>query len=215
MRYLVFFITLLFLWSCSAQDTLIEPNIVVSQEEEIITPIPDISFPLEPMKIEDTCTIFDDFLSSQDFRWGVVNDGVMWGKSAGTWIIENNTLIFSGKIVTRGGGFSSLRGSLESGMLSEYNSVKLRAKSDGREYRITFRDSRWGNISHRAIIPFETVWEFEEITINFSDLEPAYFGRNVDADRFDKNSAREIGVILSDGVDGDFRLEIDEVRFCR
>lgn len=168
-----------------------------------------------PIDVDDTCIVFDDFTDSPDFRWGIVNDGVMWGRSAGTGIIQDNTLVFSGTIVTRWGGFSSLRWNLESWILSGYNSVKLRAKSDGREYRITFRDSRWGNISHRAIIPFETVWEFEEIEIPFSNLVPAYFGRNVDTDRFDKDSAREIGVILSDGVDGDFRLEIDEVKFCR
>jgi len=163
----------------------------------------------------DECYLFEDFTDVEDYRWGIVNDGVMWGKSQGNLKIENGILRFSWAIVTRWGGFSSLRWNLNSWTLSEYNSVKLRAKSDGREYRITFRDSQWGNISHRAIIPFQTPWEFEEIIIPFSDLEPAYFGRIVKAEPFDKESAREIGIILSDWVDWDFKLVISEVRFCR
>jgi len=119
-------------------------------------------------------------------RWGIVNDWVMWGKSRWTAEIVDDKLVFSGEIVTLWGGFSSLRGTLESGLLSEYSSVQLRAKSDGREYRITLRDNQWGNIS-----------------------------RSVKADPFNKESAREMGVILSDWVDGEFKLEIDEVRFCR
>jgi hypothetical protein len=99
--------------------------------------------------------------------------------------------------------------------LSEFNSVQLTAKSDEREYRITFRDNQWGNISHQLIIPFKTPWEFEEITVSFNDLQPAYFGRMVSANPFEKESAREIGVILSDWVDWAFKLEIDEVRFCK
>jgi hypothetical protein len=144
-----------------------------------------------------------------------VNDGVMWGKSQGRLWLQDEKLMFSGTIVTRWGGFSSLRGWLEKLILSEYNSVKLTAKSDQREYRITFRDSQWGNISHQLVIPFKTPWEFEEITIRFDQLQPAYFRRVVSANPFEKESAREIGIILSDWIDWEFSLEIDEVRFCK
>jgi hypothetical protein len=148
-------------------------------------------------------------------RWGIVNDGVMWGRSLWNGDIQNNVLVFSGTIVTRWGGFSSLRWFLESWILTEYSSVQLRAKSDGREYRVTFRDNNRRGISHRAIIDFKNPWEFEEIIINFEDLEPAYFGRIVNAAAINKETAREIGVILSDWVDGAFQLEIDEVKFCK
>lgn len=164
---------------------------------------------------DDTCIMFEDFIQIVDYTWWIVNDGVMWGKSLWKADIVDDTLVFSWEIVTRWGWFSSLRGRLEIGDLSEYNSVKFRAQSDGREYRVTFRDNRWGNISHRAIIPFQTPWEIEEVTVSFTDLEPAYFGRRVDTDPFNKDAAREIGIILSDGVDWDFRLIIDEVRFCK
>lgn len=192
----------------SPQEWTLSQTWITTQEIPIPTEI-------ENTKSDDTCFLFDDFSASPEFRWRIVNDGVMWGKSLWAWDVQNDTLVFSGTIVTRWGGFSSLRWGLDVGVLSEYNSVQLRAKSDWREYRVTFRDNQSGNISHRAIIPFQTPGEFEEITINFTNLEPTYFGRIVQANPFEKESAREIGVILSDWVDWEFNLEIDEVRFCR
>lgn len=208
---LYIFTFLIFLMSCSQVDSEPQEETI---PEEVQIPIEEELLASETEN-EDKCYLFEDFIDVQEYRWGIINDGVMGGKSQGSASIIDNTLVFSWKIVTQWGGFSSLRWSLESGVLSDYSLVKFRAKSDGREYRVTFRDSRWGNISHRAIIPFQNPWEFEEVTIPFTDLEPAYFGRTVKADPFDKESAREIGIILSDGVDGGFELVIDEVRFCR
>jgi len=218
MRYLLLLISVVILWSCSTIDSVTQPQIEPSQEPQrvswdtILTL--DTSLTPETMKPQQSCILFDDFSDPSDTRWGVVNDWVMWGRSQGSTKLVDDTLVFAWTIVTRWGGFSSLRAGLESWILSKYNSVKLRAKSDGREYRITFRDAQWGNISHRAVLDFQSPWEFEELTINFSDLQPAYFGRSVKADPFEKESAREIGVILSDGVDWEFELVIDEVRFC-
>jgi len=219
MKYLLFLFSLLLIWACVNTIPAIEEE--VEQGEEVVIQrwfinIPDtMTIEIKNPEPDDNCFLFDDFSDSPEFRWGIVNDGVMGGKSQGRANIVDNTLVFSGEIVTLGGGFSSLRWNLESWSLSEYSSVKIRAKSDWREYRITFRDSRWGRISHRAVLSFETPWEFEEITIPFTYLEPAYFGRIVKADPFEKESAREIGIILSDWVDGAFELVIDEVRFCR
>lgn len=222
MKYIYFLLSILFLMSCNyspSQNQKTSQDAVLASEESYVLESDTVTS--DPVidtlwaSIDDNCYLFDSFTDSPEFRWGIVNDGVMWGRSQGSSEIVDDKLVFSWEIVTRWGGFSSLRWALESWILSEYNSVKLRAKSDGREYRITFRDSRWGRISHRAVLDFKTPWEFEEITIPFTDLQPAYFGRSVKADPFEKESAREIGVILSDWVDGDFELVIDEVRFCR
>lgn len=216
----ILILSLLIFVSCTNNIATVELEEIPLQEVRSLTWTLEIQ--KEPMIAQennippqDECILFDDFTNSPDFRWGIVNDGVMWGKSKWNLAIEDEKLIFSWTIVTRWGGFSSLRGWLKKWILSEYNSVKLRAKSDGREYRITFRDNNRRGISHRAVILFQTPWEFEEITINFDDLQPAYFGRIVNATSFNKQSAREIGVMLSDWVDGAFSLEIDEVRFCK
>ena len=164
---------------------------------------------------KENCLVFEDFTEVSQYRWGIVNDWVMWGKSRGFLSYEDESMIFSGMIVTRWWGFSSLRGALSPWVLSDYSSVKLRAKSDGREYKMTFRDSNNQSISHQAVIPFQNPWEFEEVTILFDTLDPSYFGRPTKVAAFNKDLAQQIGVILSDGVDWEFRLEIEEVRFCK
>ena len=164
---------------------------------------------------DDNCITFDNFADSPEFRWWVVNDGVMWWRSQWSLKIENNMLQFSGTIVTRGWGFSSLRGGLEPWVLSDYNSVTIRARSDERTYRLTFRDTNNSRISHQTVIPFQTPWEFEEVTIRLDELETTFFWRNIVSEAFKKYQAREIWVILSDWVDWEFKLEIDEVRFCK
>ena len=227
MKYFLLVLTFL-LMSCENNGTKVltqEQKVITSSQEfagkQIETPnVPrdgemDKSLEVEETTSEGNCIAFDDFSGDSEYQWGVVNDWVMWGKSRGFLSYEDEKMIFSGTIVTRWWGFSSLRGRLGSGVLSDYSSVKLKAKSDGREYRITFRDDRWGNISHRTIIPFQDSGEFEDIEIAFTDLVPASFGRAVDVEPFKKESAREMGVILSDGVDWEFRLEIEEVRFCK
>jgi len=220
MKYIIFLAFIVISAGCSNTIFRDMPEAVNSQQEISNTwnTLSGTTMNDEIQAIEETedeYYLFEDFTEVEEFKWGIVNDGVMWGKSQGRAEIVDDTLVFSGEIITRWGGFSSLRGRIDFWELSEYSSVKLRAKSDGREYRITFRDNQWGNISHRAVLDFKTPWEFEEITIPFSDLQPAYFGRNVKADPFEKESAREIGVILSDWVDWAFELVIDEVRFCK
>jgi hypothetical protein len=220
MKFILLLLALITLVGCSITPPVVEIEQPLQQETIISSWAAEI--PQNPIitlidipQTQQECMIFDDFTENVDYKWGIVNDGVMWGKSKWNLAVQDEKLIFSGTIVTRWWGFSSLRGWLERWILSEYNSVRIRAKSDGREYRITFRDNQWGNISHRLIIPFTTPWEFEEITINFTDLEPAYFGRTIKANSFEKESAREIGIILSDWVDWEFSLEIDEVSFCK
>ncbi len=217
MKY-IFLLLVLLLTSCAGDISSVKSEEIFEQEIVVsswaIIPEQIMNTDTENTPLSDDCLVFDNFSESSDYKWGIVNDGVMWGKSQWTSSIADEKLIFSWTIVTRWGGFSSLRAWLELWIITDYNSVKLRAKSDWREYRITLRDNQWGNISHRLIIPFVTPGEFEEISINFTDLEPAYFGRIVKADPFEKESARGIWVILSDWVDWEFSLEIDEVKFC-
>ena len=227
MKYFLLLLTI-FLMSCANTNITSKSQVTEKQSpseaitiEQIDTSNEEASIQVETQIAEEenvwnqNCVVFDDFSKVSDYSWGIVNDGVMWGKSQWFLNIENNTLVFSGTIVTRGWGFSSLRGWLNQWVLSEYNTIKLRAKSDNREYKVTFRDSNNPRISHQAVIPFQTPWEFEEVTIPFTALEPSYFGRTVNTDAFDKDTAQQMGVILSDWVDWEFRLEIEEVRFCR
>ncbi len=167
------------------------------------------------LNTENKCVTFDDFTTDNQRRWRMVNDNVMGGRSLGDFAIENYTLLLFGSTNTNGGGFSSIRAPLSDGVLTAYDTIKLRAKSDGRGYQITFRDNNWQGVSHRTSLDFTTTNQWEELSIPFSTLTPAFFGRTVAADPFRKQNAREIGIIINDGQDGAFDLQIDAIELCK
>lgn len=151
-------------------------------------------------------------------QWFAVNDGVMGGLSSGGPRFENEHMVFEGIINTNGGGFSSLRSPVTQGALDNATGVKLRIKSDGRGYKMTFRTNmayRGRLISFQAPIPQTPRAEWAEVTVSFDTLSGSIFGRPVSGATFDKAQVREMGIILADGQDGPFRLEVDWIANCQ
>ena len=160
-------------------------------------------------------TSFESDESNQ--QWLVVNDNVMGGRSVGGLSFDAATLIFEGEINTNGGGFSSLRLPLEPQALSRYDRIEFRARPDERSYMVTFDDdlaSRDRRVSHRAPINFETPGAWQTVSVAFTDLFPAVFGRPVEDLPFRRDLATRMGLMISDSIDGPFRLEIDWIDFC-
>ena len=150
-------------------------------------------------------------------RWSVVNDDVMGGRSHGGLSFDAGILIFEGEIDTNGGGFSSLRLPLEPQTLSPYDRIELRARPDDRAYIVTFDDDlASGNrrVSHRAPIEFPAPGQWQTISVSFDELSAAIFGRPIDDLPFRKHLATRMGLLISDAVDGPFRLEIDWIDLC-
>ena len=149
-------------------------------------------------------------------RWRVVNDGVMGGHSEGRVAFEGDAMTFSGEIVTDGGGFSSVRRSLVPGDLAGATGVTLRVRHGGRGHRLLLRDGTrvsWGGeVMFAAPLPAPAEGEpgdWHEVTVSFDDLDASFHGRDAsEAGAFDPADANEIGLILSDGVDGPFELSV-------
>lgn len=164
------------------------------------------------------CTVITDFeLSSSNARWSVVNDNVMGGRSLGDRTFVGTTMVFSGSVNTDGGGFSSLRFDLRMGLLGDADRLVFRVRSDGRRYLATFEDSLEGRdrrVAFRAPIVSEQPNEWETITVMFADLDAEVFGQLIPAAPFRNDLASRIGIRLSDGIDGDFILEIDSIEAC-
>lgn len=149
--------------------------------------------------------------------WRAVNDGVMGGLSSGGPSFETGNMIFEGVINTNGGGFSSVRSFVQDGALAKATSVKLRLRSDGRDYKLTFRTNvawRGRRISFQAPIPQTKAGEWTEVTVLFSDLRGSIFGRSVRGAEFNRSEVSEMGIILADGKDGPFKLEVDWIADC-
>ncbi len=164
----------------------------------------------------DRLTDFDSAAANQ--LWTVVNDNVMGGRSLGELSFDAGTLVFEGDINTDGGGFSSVRLPLEPQALVPYDRIVFRARTDQRAYMVTFDDdlaSRDRRVSHRAPIGFEASDAWQTVTVSFDDLFPAIFGRPIDDLPFRKDLASRLGLMISDGIDGPFRLEIEWIDLCR
>jgi hypothetical protein len=186
----------------------------MTETEEVtmnqIKPDADEAFP--------ACVRLTDFSTEVEQRtWQTVNDNVMGGQSLGGPVFVDGLMVFEGETNTDGGGFSSLRLPLEPGVLSSFDRVVFRARSDERQYMATFDDnvnSRDRRVSHRAAIEFDGSDRWQTVSVDFTDLFPAVFGRPVDDLPFDKTLATRMGIMISDGLDGPFRLEIDWIDLC-
>ena len=159
----------------------------------------------------DAMTLFD-FDGPDAATWAVENDGVMGGDSQGALSSQGGALVFTGTLVTAGGGFTSAR--VERSVdLSAYDGVELRVRGGGRTFEVEVNDAtrdRRREVSRRA--PFPTTADWRTVRVPFSSLESTAFGEPVDAGPLDRAGVESFGLFIADGQDGPFRLEVDRVR---
>jgi hypothetical protein len=160
---------------------------------------------------EKTSMLLFDFSDKDSTEWAVVNDGVMGGRSEGFVEIETGRLRFSGTLVTRGGGFTSIR-SPRVLDLSAFQGLELRVRGSGRTFEVELKDDQrygWREVSRRA--PFETSENWRNVRVPFDALRPTVFGQPVAAEAFDPSAVRGVGLFILDGIDGPFWLEVERI----
>jgi hypothetical protein len=200
--------------SSISEEVVVAEAIVEPSTETAIAGEP-IAQAVAPVIATPECVVLDDFTGTSDLRWYTVNDGVMGGLSDGFATIENDKLIHLGEIVTRGGGFSYVGTRLPNDALVGYRSLQVRLNTGGRAYSANFVDSRSWRVTHQVSVPETANVGWQEVTINFKDTVPTIFSRQVNSAPFDPNAVEELAFILSDGVDGVFRTEIDWIKLCQ
>ncbi|MFK7888539.1 MAG: CIA30 family protein [Gammaproteobacteria bacterium] len=145
--------------------------------------------------------------------WRIVNDNVMGGRSDGEFRVHNDTLMFTGRTNTNGGGFSSIRAEPLQLDLGDFDGIRVRLKGDGRRY--TWRlasQRRWRGIGVGYWAEFDTVAD-EWITVDlpFSDFVPQVRGRRLQGPGIDRANIAGMGLMIYDGKDGAFALELEGV----
>ena len=148
------------------------------------------------------------------YQWIVVNDDVMGGRSTGKVSVQNNALVFEGKTVTQGGGFSSTRIRETDPMnLESADALNIRVKGDGRTYMFELRTkatvSSWNAIPYRA--KFSTTKDkWGIVTIPLDEFKPTLHGYDISkyAPKLDKSDVRSFGFMIYDSNAGPFRLEV-------
>ncbi len=165
------------------------------------------------------CKVMAAFADQKEIdAWRTVNDNVMGGRSSGAPRFENGIMIFSGSINTDGGGFSSVRKPLVEGAYAETRSFRIRYKGDGRRYALTFQtgDRSFGRpIAYRAEFGTGPDADWAEADIPLSAFRASAFGQPVRAPALDPARLQTLGLIISDGIDGPFALQVDWIKACR
>lgn len=155
------------------------------------------------------------FDSQDEARWGIVNDGVMGGRSKGYAELKDGHVRFWGELVTRGGGFTSVR-TQASMNLAGYDGLELRVRGGGRTFEVEVSDGerfRGRTVSRRAA--FQTDGEWTTVRIPFDSFRSSIFGQPVRTAPMDASRIRSIGLYILDGINGPFELEVDEIRVYR
>lgn len=162
---------------------------------------------------DSTMTLFD-FQDGIE-GWTVVNDGIMGGRSEGHVEADGAALVFTGTVVTEGGGFTSVEGPRRVD-LSDYDGVELRVRGGGRTFELEVHDGssiRGREVSRRA--PFPTTDAWATVRVPFDRLEASVHGDPVDASPLDLAGVERLTLFIIDGQDGPFRLEVDWMRAYR
>jgi monofunctional biosynthetic peptidoglycan transglycosylase len=163
--------------------------------------------PESPMR---TLIQFDG--SATEPRWVAVNDGVMGGRSQGGPAMVDGHLQFRGDLsLANNGGFSSTRTVGQTFDFSGASTAVLRVRGDGRPYQLRLAtDARFRGITVSYGGEFATVaGKWIEVRVPLASLEPTAHGMQLRGPPFDPARVREIGLLIADGREGPFALDVD------
>jgi len=156
--------------------------------------------------------ILYDFHHNDELKdWYVVNDGVMGGLSEGALSINaEGHALFQGFVsLDNYGGFTSIRTSFKAKDISEYTTIKLRIKGDGKNYQ--FRVKSDFDQRHSYITTFATTGEWETVDIALGDLYPSFRGRELNMPNFPGDRISEISILIANKKEERFALLIDQI----
>ena len=146
--------------------------------------------------------------------WKIVNDGVMGGLSSSSVEIIDDSLVFTGRVsLENNGGFASVR-RVGSKSPKSTKKIRIRIKADGKTYKFRLRTSQtWDSIAYS--VSFSTkkaAWV--EKTFKPQDFIPTWRGRVVkDAPALKFSDLNQIGILIADKQEGEFKLELSEIEF--
>lgn len=148
-------------------------------------------------------------------RWVAVNDGVMGGRSQGRPAMADGHLQFRGTLsLANNGGFSSIRTVGQTFDFGGATTAVLRVRGDGRTYQLRLAtDARHRGITVSYGGEFATqAGQWIEARVALDVLLPTAHGEPLDGPPFDPTRVREIGLLIGDGREGPFALDVDWVR---
>lgn len=156
-------------------------------------------------------TIFDFSQDSDLSNWNVVVDGVMGGKSTGSFTLtEEGHALFKGEIsLANNGGFSSVQYDLPKMDIGNSKTIALRIKGDGKNYQFRVKNKDENYYSYVA--EFKTSGDWEVVKIRLEEMYPSFRGRKLDQPNFNHDSIDEIAILIGNKKEESFQLLIDRI----
>lgn len=143
--------------------------------------------------------------------WRVIDDGVMGGRSQGSWRVEGGRGVFAGTLsLENNGGFSSVRSTPLTASCDGATAFCIRVRGDGRRYQFRVRTNKdFDGASYRS--HFETVKdEWLEVELPLRAFEASFRGRVLlDYPPLAAEDVVTVGFLLADKQAGPFRLEVE------
>lgn len=159
----------------------------------------------------NTLMIFDFTKDADLQKWYVVDDTVMGGVSAGKMGLdaEGNGLFQGHVSLDNNGGFSSIRYDAGKTKLQEYKKFVIKLRGDGKAYQFWVKTK--SNDYYSYIFSFETTGNWQNIEIPFSSMVPSFRGRTLDIANFPGDDLEEIGFLIGNKKEENFKLAIDKI----
>jgi hypothetical protein len=118
--------------------------------------------------------------------------------------------IFQGNVSTENnGGFASVRYIMDELNIKETTTIRIKVKGDGKNYQFRIKNKMSDYFSY--ITTFSTNGEWQVINLKLEDFYASFRGRKLDLPRFDKNEIGQVAILIANGRDEAFKLEIDKI----
>lgn len=171
----------------------------------------------KPMHVTDKkeSALMIDFTEQKKLdSWRITNDGVMGGKSEGSFLLQENKALFEGDIsLDNNGGFSSVFHMIEP-LAKELETVTINIIGDGLTYQLRMVVNLDGyRLAYKQ--SFNTVaGQQVELTFSLADFQASFRGRNIpNAPVLQSENIREVGFLVTRKTAGTFSLAIASMSF--
>ena len=131
----------------------------------------------------------------------------------GLQVTGDGTGVFAGRLsLANNGGFASVRTVMASGDLSNFAGLVLRVRGDGRRYQLRLRtDGDFDGLAYRAEFDTEP-GRWIAVALPFDAFVPTFRGYvPSNAPPLDPGAIRQLGVLIGDKIEGEFRLEVQRI----
>ncbi len=147
-----------------------------------------------------------DFRIVEAVRWGrIVNDGVMGGVSQSSLRPDPDGMFFEGVVsLANNGGFASMR--FPASFPLQTHSLELVVRGESMRYKFILRTERAAQVVYESDFLAAPSWQ--SIRFKVEEFKSSFRGRLVQAPPLSFSDVSEVGILIADKQEGDFRLQI-------